>query len=140
MIYNLNDLGFPFIYSSLFTNSKTLKERPQVVQKTVAALAEAVHFVEENPGRAMAAVGNTLRIKDADTLRSADEAYAKNLINRRMIVPAKLVAETLDIARDDGMKIRRKPSEIFDNSFVERLETSGFMKELWGGALEERRQ
>ena len=137
VIYNLNDLGFPFIYSSLFTNSRTLKQRPDVVQKTVAALAEAVHFVENNPDRAMASVGKTLRIKDADTLRSAYEAYAKNLINRRMIVPANMVAQTLDIAREEGANIRRKATEVFDNTFVENLDKSGFMKELWGGSVPE---
>lgn len=137
VIYNLNDLGFPFIYSSLFTNSKTLKERPQLVQKTVAALAEAVHFVEKNPDLAMASVGKTLRINDPDTLRSAYDAYAKTLINRRMIVPAKMVAETLDIAREDGATIRRKSTEIFDNTFVDNLGKSGFMKDLWGGTVPE---
>lgn len=137
VIYNLNDLGFPFIYSSLFTNSKTLRDRPLVVQKMVAALAEAVHFVEKNPDRAMAAVGKYLRIDDATTLRSAYDAYALNLINRRMIVPASKVAETLDIARADGATIRRKPSEVFDNTFVDHLERTGFMKELWRGTVPE---
>jgi hypothetical protein len=85
----------------------------------------------------MAAVGKTLRLQDVDTLRSAYEAYAKNLINRRMIVPAKMVAETLELAREEGTTIRRKPNEIFDNRFVDDLERSGFMKELWGGAVPE---
>lgn len=135
VIYNLNDLGLPFIYSSLFTNSKTLKERPALAQKVVAALAESVYFVEKHPEQAMASVGKILRIKDADTLRSAYDAYAKNLINRRMIVPAKLVAETLELARQDGTVIRKKAGEIYDNVFVENLEKSGFMRELWGGAV-----
>jgi len=135
VIYNLNDLGLPFIYSSLFTNSKTLRERPAVVQKVVAALAESIYLVEKNPEIGMASVGKTLRMKDPDTLRSAYEAYAKNLINRRMVVPAKMVAETLDIARAEGTVIRRKASEIFDNAFVENLDKSGFMKELWGGPV-----
>jgi len=137
VIYNLKDLGFPFIYSSLFTNARTLKVRPAAVQRAVAALAESVHFVEKNPEASMASVGRILRIQDLDTLRSAYDAYAKNLINRRMVVPGKMVAETLDIAREDGMTIRRKPNEIFDNLFVDNLETSGFLKELWGGALPE---
>ena len=64
VIYNLNDLGLPFIYSSLFTNSRTLKERPALAQKVVAVLAEAVYFVEKNPEQAMASVGKTLRIKE----------------------------------------------------------------------------
>ena len=140
IIYNLNDLGFPFIYSSLFTNSRTLKDRPAVVQKVVAALAESVYFVEKNPEPAMSAVGKILRIDDRDTLRSAYEVYAKNLINRRMIVPAKMVAETIEIAREDGLTIRRKPGEVFDNDFVEQLDKSGFMKELWGGAMPEEKK
>jgi ABC-type nitrate/sulfonate/bicarbonate transport system substrate-binding protein len=140
VIYNLKDLGLPFIYSSLFTNSRTFKERPAVVQKLVAGLAETIHFVEKNPEAAMASVGKTLRIKDAETLRSAYDAYAINLINRRMTVPAKMVAETLEIAREDGATIRRKPNEIFDNAFVDNLEKSGFMKELWGGAVPEDRK
>jgi NitT/TauT family transport system substrate-binding protein len=140
VIYNLNDLGLPFIYSSLFASGKTWKERPAVVQKTVAALAESVHFVEKNPELAMAAVGKILRMKDPDTLRAAYEAYAKNLINRRMIIPEKLVMETLDNARQEGTTIRRKPQEIFDNTFVEHLEKSGFMKELWGDTPLERKK
>ena len=140
VIYNLNDLGLPFIYSSLFTSIRTWKDRPAVVQKTVAALAESIYFVEKNPESAMASVGKTLRMKDPDTLRAAYDAYAKNLINRRMIIPEKLVIETLDNARQEGTTIRRKPREIFDNTFVENLEKSGFMKELWGGAVPEDRK
>ena len=137
VIYKLNDLGFPFIYSSLFTNSKSLKQRPEIVQKAVAALAESIYFVEKNPELAMNSVGKTLRIADSDTLRSAYETYAKDLINRRMLVPAKMVSDTLDLARTDGAIIRRRPNEIFDNSFAENLEKSGYLKELWGGIVPE---
>src|ERR1041385_4145881 len=137
VIYKLNDLGFPFIYSSVFTNSKSLKQRPEIVQKTVAALAESIYFVEKNPELAMNSVGKILRIADSDTLRSAYDTYAKDLINRRMLVPAKMVSDTLDLARTDGANIRRRPNEIFDNSFAENLEKSGYLKELWGGIVPE---
>ncbi|HEX5605963.1 MAG TPA: ABC transporter substrate-binding protein [Candidatus Binatia bacterium] len=140
VIYRLKDLGFPFIYSSLFTNSRSLRERPEIVQKAVAGLAEAIYFVEKNPQLAMNSVGKTLRITDADTLRSAYDTYARDLINRRMLVPAKMVSDTLELAQQDGAIIRRKPNDIFDNSFVENLEKSGFLKELWGGALPEERK
>ena len=137
VIYHLNDLGFPFIYSSVFTNSRTLKEKPLLVQRFVAGLAETVYFVEKNPQPAMAAVGKTLSIKDPDVLQSAYDAYAVKLVNRRMIVPAKLVAETIEMAREEGSQIRRKPAEVFDNTFVENLEKNGFLKELWRGEVPE---
>jgi ABC-type nitrate/sulfonate/bicarbonate transport system substrate-binding protein len=137
VIYYLNSLGLPFIYSSLFTNSKTLKERPLLVQRFVAALAETVYLVEKNPQQGKAAVGKILSIKDPDVLQSAYDAYAVRLINRRMMVPSKLVTETIEAARGEGTQIRRKPDEVCDNTFVENLEQSGFMKELWGGKMPE---
>jgi ABC-type nitrate/sulfonate/bicarbonate transport system substrate-binding protein len=141
VIYHLNDLGFPFIYSSLFTNSRTLKERAVLAQRFVAALAETVYFVEKNPQQAMAAVGKTLSIKDPDVLQSAYDAYAVRLVNRRMIVPPILVAETIETARAEGTRVRKTPADVFDNSFVENLEKTGFLKELWrGDPREEKRK
>ena len=134
MIYHLNDLGFPFIYSSVFTNSRTLKDKPLLVQRFVAGLAETVYFVEKNPQQAMAAVGKTLSIKDPEVLQSAYDAYAVRLVNRRMIIPAKLVAETIETAREEGTTIRRKPADIFDNTFIENLEKKRFSQ----GTLERR--
>src|SRR4029453_7114185 len=139
-LYHLNDLGFPFVYSSLFTNSRTLKDKPLLVQRFVAGLAETVYFVEKNPQQAMAAVGKTLSIKDPEVLQSAYDAYAVRLVNRRMIIPAKLVAETIETARGEGTNIRRKPAEVFDNTFVDNLEKSGFFKELWRGEVPEERR
>jgi ABC-type nitrate/sulfonate/bicarbonate transport system substrate-binding protein len=137
VIYHLNELGLPFIYSSLFTNAKTFKERPALIQKMVAALAESVFLVEKRPELGMASVGKTLRINDPDILQSAYDAFAKRLVNRRLIVPAKMVADTIENAREDGTVIRRKANEVFDNMFAENLEKSGFMKELWGGKVPE---
>jgi hypothetical protein len=54
-----------------------------------------------------------------------------------MIVPPKLVAETIETAREEGINIRRRPAEVFDNTFVENLEQSGFLKELWRGEVPE---
>ncbi len=133
LIYNLNDLDVPSIYSSVLTNFKGLKERRVLVQRFVAALAEAIHFVEKNPDKAKTSLGKVLNLKDQEVLQSAYDAYAKSLlVNRGMIVPSKTVAEAIEIAREGGIHIRRKPAEIFDNSFAENLNKSSFLKELWG--------
>ena len=135
LIYNLNDLDVPSVYSSVFTNAKSLKERPALVQKFVAALAEAIFFVEKNPEKSKAALAKVLSINDQEVLQSAYDAYAKTLVNRPITVPATAVAQAVELAREDGTQIRKKPAEIIDNSFAEQLEKSGFLKELWGGEL-----
>jgi NitT/TauT family transport system substrate-binding protein len=135
VIFNLKDLNLPFIYSSIHTNPKTLKERPQLVQRFVAAVAESVHFAEKNPDKAKASLSKVLRINDSEILQSAYDAYAVSLVNRAMLVPANALAEAVEVARDNGTNIRKKPAELFDNSFAEQLTKSGFLKELWGTEL-----
>ncbi|HEY6998472.1 MAG TPA: hypothetical protein VH851_11125, partial [Candidatus Binatia bacterium] len=100
-----------------------------------AAMAEAVHFVEKNPDKSRAALAKVLAINDQEVLQSAYDAYAKTLVNRRLTVPVNAVAHAVEIAREDGTQIRKRPSEIIDNSFAEQLERSGFLKELWGKEL-----
>ena len=132
LIYNLNELDVPSVYSSVFTNFKSLKERPVLVQRFVAAIAEAMHFVERNPDTAKAALGKVLSIKDQEILQSAYDAYAKSLVNRRLVVPAKMVVEAVEAEREAGTQIRKKAEEIYDNSFAENLGKSGFLREIWG--------
>ena len=133
VVYQLDDLNLPAIYSSVFTNDRTIKERPAIVQKFVAAFAEAVHYVEKNPDKARASVTKVLALKDQESAQSAYDAYAKQLVNRYLTIPASRVVESIESARQGGTNVRRKAPETYDNSFAENLAKSGFLKELWGG-------
>src|SRR5258708_486818 len=48
VIYSLKSLPMPFIYSAVHTNARTLRDRPQLAQKFVAAMAEAVHYIDQH--------------------------------------------------------------------------------------------
>lgn len=135
VIYHFNDLKLPFIYSSVHVTSKTLKENPAAVQRFVAVMAESLHFVEKNPDKAKASLSKVLKISEPEILQSAYDAYAMHLVNRTMVVPGNALAEAVEVARENGTAIRKKPGELFDNSFAEQLEKSGFLKELWGAEL-----
>jgi ABC-type nitrate/sulfonate/bicarbonate transport system substrate-binding protein len=132
VMYRLIDLNIPFIYSSLHTSHRMLRERPEIVQRMVAAFAEIIHFVEKNPDKAKASIGKAMRTRDPEALQSAYDTYARDILDRTMVVPGKAVAETIEIARQEGAPVRRKAEEIYDNTFVNNLEKSGFMKEIWG--------
>jgi NitT/TauT family transport system substrate-binding protein len=132
VMYRLIDLNIPFIYSSLHTSYKMLRERPEMVQRMVAAFAEIIYFVEKNPDKAKASIGKAMRTSDQQALQSAYDVYAREILDRTMLVPGKAVADTVELARESGSPVRRKPEEIYDNSFVNNLEKSGFMKEIWG--------
>ena len=77
VMYRLIDLNIPFIYSSLHTSHRMLRERPEIVQRVVAAFAEIIHFVEKNPDKAKASIGKAMRTKDPEALQSAYDTYAQ---------------------------------------------------------------
>ena len=135
IVYRLNDLSLPAVYSSVHTNAKTLRERPLLAQRSVAALAESIYFVEKNPEKGKAAVSRALRLNDQEALQSAYDAYAKLLVNRRLLVPENTVAGVVEVAREQGTNVRRKAAEMIDNRFAEDLDKSGFLKEIWGGEV-----
>ena len=135
VLYRLVDLDLPFIYSSVHANSKILRDKPEVVQRVVAAFAEAIFFMDKNPGKGKVAIAQAMRVKDEEALRVSYNVYAKEIVDRRMIVPASAVADSVELVRPSGIHIRKRAEEIYDNTFVNNLEKSGFLKELWGSEL-----
>jgi ABC-type nitrate/sulfonate/bicarbonate transport system substrate-binding protein len=112
-----------------------VRERPEIVQKMVAAFAEAINFVEKNPTKAKASIAKALRIKDEEALQVSYNVYTRDIVDRRMIVPGGAVADAVELVRASGIHVKRKPEDIYDNSFVNNLDKSGFLKELWGSEL-----
>ena len=131
--YRLIDLDIPFIYSSLHASTRSIKERPEIVQRMVAAFAEAIHYADKNPAKAKAAIAKVMRVKDEEALQVSYNVYTKDIVDRRMIVSGTTVADSVERLRSLGIPVKRKAEEIYDNSFVHHLEKSGFQKDLWGG-------
>ena len=132
VVYRLIDMDLPFVYSSLHASSRFIRERPEVVQRMVAAFGEAVQFTEKNPAKTKAALAKVMRIKDEEALTSSYNVYARDIIDRRMIIPGQAVGESVELHRASGLPVKRRAEELYDNSFVNHLEKSGFQRELWG--------
>ena len=109
-----------------------IKEHAETAQRMVAGFAEAIAFTDRNPRKAKAAIAKIMRIRDEETLQVAYNVYTRDIVDRHMIIPAAAVAESVRLQRSLGTPVKRKPDDLYDNSFVYNLEKSGFLKELWG--------
>jgi ABC-type nitrate/sulfonate/bicarbonate transport system substrate-binding protein len=132
VLLRLINLDIPFVYSSVHASTRAIRERPEMVQRMVAAFAEAIHFVDKNPRKTKAVISKVMRVKDNESLEVAYNVYTKDIVDRRMVVPSTAVAESVELQRGLGSPVRRKAEELYDNSFVNNLEKSGFQRELWG--------
>jgi ABC-type nitrate/sulfonate/bicarbonate transport system substrate-binding protein len=131
VLLRLIDLDIPFVYSSVHASTRAIRERQEMVQRMVAAFAEAIHFVDRNPRKTKAVIAKVMRVKDDEALDAAYKVYTKDIIDRRMVVPSTTVAASVELQRRLGMPVKRKAEELYDNSFVNNLEKSGFQRELW---------
>ncbi len=132
VLYKLIDMDIPFIYSSLHASARAVRDRPEMVQRMVAAFAEAIYFVDKNPLKTKAAIAKIMRTKDEEALQVSYNVYTRDIVDRRMIVPGQAVSDSLELYRSLGTPVKRKAEDIYDNSFVYNLERSGFQRELWG--------
>jgi NitT/TauT family transport system substrate-binding protein len=140
VIYSLKSLPMPFIYSAVHTNSKTLRDRPQLAQKFVAAMADAVHYIDQHKDETEQSIAKQLNITDPAALDSAYQAYAHDYVNESVDVPMAAVQDSIEYARGQGTSIARgKAEEIVDQRFATDLQTSGFLQRLWGRPVSGRR-
>ena len=136
VVYDLGDLGLPFVYSSVHASSALIRDNPQLVQRFVAAMAEALHLTEKNPELARQALRKTLELEDREALDSAYHAYAEKIVNRRMTIPFDAVNEAIEDARESGTQVTvRGAEDIAVNTFAEELERTRFLSALWGAEL-----
>ena len=136
VIYDLADLGEPAIDRGLLVSSAMIQSSPQLIQRLVAGLADAMHYADTHPEAAKQSIGRVLNVEDPDSLESAYQAYARKMIHRRLTVPLEIVAENLQDVREAGTSVTvSRPEEIVDNSFANDLEQTGFLAQLWGAAL-----
>jgi len=135
VIYDLADLGIPSIYSSAHASNASIRERPQMVGRFVAALAEAVYYTEKHPDVPRQALRKVLNLEDLDALDAAYQAYAIKHVNRRLNVPRDAVAAAIDDARTQGAPVVKRAEDVSTNQFADELDRSGFLQQLWGAEL-----
>jgi NitT/TauT family transport system substrate-binding protein len=136
VIYTLRQLPIPFIYSAIHTNSRMLRDHPDVVQKFVAGMAESVYYIDQHKSETEQSISRQLNITDQAALDSAYQAYAHDYVNRSVDIPVSAVQDSIEYARSQGTTIAHpKAEEIVEIRFAANLQSSGFLERLWGRAI-----
>jgi NitT/TauT family transport system substrate-binding protein len=124
----LNVPAFQVVYG---TTEKYLKNHPNTVFAFLKAMAEAVVRSKQDPALAKKAIAKYVKIDDAPTLDGTYEAFAPYWSMSLGVRPEAIKGqfEYLDEKEFPNAK-NADPKEFYDNSFVEALAKSGFLKNL----------
>lgn len=128
---NMAEMGIPFQNSALVTTQRFVAKNPDVMRRLVKAFVEGIHLIRTNPEVTKRAIGKTMRITDQKEL---DEAYEilEGLTQRK---PYPTLEGFKNILSELSLKVpaarTADPKDFVDVRFLEELDRSGFIDELY---------
>jgi NitT/TauT family transport system substrate-binding protein len=130
-LVNVADLRIPYMSAALVTTERTIKARQVVLDRFIAAMAEALKIARTDKERSIAAMGRFLEVKDQGALEESWLAY-RNGFSRDMAIAPEQIQTVLDqMAKRDPAITKTKPTDYIDTQFVERLGRSGILNKLY---------
>jgi len=122
----------PFHWNGVLTKETSLKARRPVFARLTLALTEAIHVYKTEKEWTKSIIGKYLKVSDPENL---ERAY-KNLygILPEVPLPTPDGVKTLldDMAPKNARAAAANPRDFVDLSFVEEMERSGFVRQLYG--------
>ncbi len=131
LIIDMAQLKIPFQFSCTVTSQKTIRERPESVEKTVKAMANAVHFFKTNKKETIRIMAKYTRGAKADVLEGSWAAYSE-LLEKDLHPTLEGLSDTLAVqATWDSKAAKAKPEDFVDLRFVNNLKRSGYIEKLY---------
>jgi NitT/TauT family transport system substrate-binding protein len=124
----LNIPAFQVVYG---TTEKYLKNNPNTVFAFLKAMAEGVAMSKNDPAVAKKAIGKYAKIDDAPTIDGTYDAFAPYWAMSLAVRPEAVKAQFEYIDEKEFPNVKSAdPKDFYDNSFVDALTKSGFLKNL----------
>ena len=108
-----------------------LETRP-IDQIAIRDIAEAAKIMHTDREFVYKVLGKYLRITDRSVLDSAYNAEIKALEPRLAIRTEALQAILDEVTQTDPRAKKVKPQELIDSRYLDEMDKSGFMDQLWG--------
>jgi ABC-type nitrate/sulfonate/bicarbonate transport system substrate-binding protein len=125
------DLKIPYAATAFVTKRSVIAKRPQVIGNFMRAMAEASKVVHSDREFYYKVLGKYLRIQDRSVLDAAYNAEIKVLEQRLVIKMESLQAILDELAPTDARAKNIKPQELVDSRYLDEMNKSGFMDQLW---------
>jgi NitT/TauT family transport system substrate-binding protein len=127
------DLKIAYAATTLTTRRSIMVKRGPVISRFMRAMAEAAKIMHTDKEYMYKVMGKYLRVDDRKLLEASFNVESKAL-EPRLALRLEGIQSTLDeIAPTDPRAKTVKPQEMVDMRYLEEMEKSGFMEQLWGG-------
>jgi len=129
--YNISDLKIPFWWNGTLTREAIIKTKRPLLEKLTRALVEAIHIIKTEKEYAKALFKKHLGVSDAAGLERAYKDYSNAFPEAPYPYPDGVKTLLDDLAPRNPKAAKADPKTFVDLSFVQELDKSGFIKQLY---------
>ncbi|HEX9444864.1 MAG TPA: ABC transporter substrate-binding protein [Candidatus Binatia bacterium] len=132
VLIDIGSLKIPFHTNGILATESLLKSRRPLAAKFTRAITEAIHYIKTDKEGTKAVITQNLRVTDPESLERAYRSYAPIFREAPYPDPEGVKTYLDDLARTNPKAAAADPRSFVDMSFVQELESSGFLKQLYG--------
>ena len=129
-LVNLATLKIPLHGNGVVTREATIKTRRPLVSRFARAMTEAIHLVKADKEAAKAAIAKYTRLSDPEGLERTYRNHSAVLLDVPYADPVGIKTLLDDMAPKNPKAAAVDPKSFVDASFVQEMESSGFIKQL----------
>ncbi len=131
-LISITDMNFAFPNPALVAVGSIIKNRPEVITRFIRAYVRGIHRARTDPQFTYKSMAKYTKIQDMAVLQKAYEFYMSKVLEKAPYINMTGVQNVLDdLAKTVPAAKNAKPEQFVDNRFLEGVEKSGLMKELY---------
>jgi len=131
-LINITDMDFAFPNPALVAVGSIIKSKPDVINRFVRAYTRGIHRARTDRDFTYKSMAKYTKIQDTDVLRRAYDLYIGKVLEKAPYINMVGLQNALDdLAKTVPAAKNAKPEQFVDHRFLDNLEKSGLMKELY---------
>jgi len=129
-LVNMATLKIPLHGNGIVTRESIIKAKRPMVAKFARAITEAIHNIKADKETTKAIIGKYTKFTDPEGLERTYRNYTSVLLDVPYADPAGMKTLLDDMAPKNPKAAAADPKTFVDQSFVQEMEASGFIKQL----------
>ena len=128
-IVNVTELNIPFIFVAVCTTRKVLQQKPDAVTRYLRAYTEAISIILRDKETTLKVMAKNMKMDIRQWVEAVYDDVAR-VLQRVPYMTKPEVQAVLEVVKNPKGD-QAKPEDFFDNSLLQKLEFSGFIKSLY---------
>ena len=128
-IVNVTELNIPFLFVGVATTRRVLQQKPDAVMRYLRGYTEAISVILRDKETAIKVISKYMKMDNRQHLEAVYNEFTP-VLQRVPYINKKVVEAVLDVVKSPK-GVQAKPEIFYDNSFLQKLDASGFINALY---------